>query len=538
MTQHSVLSPQSSVLKPQSSVLLLALTSLVITTAGCPTRGTSVRGETGEVAPGELIEWPARQVDPTGEDTAGFNQVISADMNGDGLVDLVTAAYESQPIQVHLQQRAADGTISFQSFSVAGSGPIVRVSELRVADMDQDGNLDIIMSILDNGFTVADTCASQQGSIIILFAPPDPSDSLDWVEFNLTRHFYCVLIDQIDLNGFVIDQEAVVSQILGFDGNVRNYASMDVADVNADGFPDILAAFNGCDDETRATKQIELWINPADDRIRQNEFEEIDPGTGLPIPPTRQDTNFDGKDDSCEATVISPWQTLLLQTGFRDITSARFSDVDLDGDLDVVALRPTSATFDITWQANPLIPDGIVDLWSAAGFNPIGESDAGLDILEIGDLDGDGFSDVLALGQSDRLLRWFRRPLDPAAQSFPWDVFNMVQYSNLVPTAMEIADLDGDGQLDVVAAAGGHIRWFTPLGESPFESWSEQFVVSDAMIGDASETVGTSPFFPINSVHAVDIDGDGRLDIVATFDRAGTDNDLIVWFQNTEIELE
>ncbi len=514
--------------------VLIALTSLVITTAGCPTPPSSVRGGAvqgpGGVAPGELIEWPALQVDPTGEDTAGFNQVISADMNGDGLVDLISAAYESQPIQVHLQQRAADGTISFRSFSVAGSGPIVRVSELRVADMDQDGNLDIIMSILDNGFVVADNCASQQGSIIILFAPPDPSDSLDWEEFNLTRNFHCDLIDQIDLNGFVFAQEARVFSIRGFDGNARNYASMDVADVNADGFPDILAAFNGCDDERRGTKQIELWINPADDRIRQNEI--------VVGEPTTQDTNFDGKDDTCTATVDSPWQKLLLQLGSRDIASARFSDVDLDGDLDVVALRPTSATFDITWQANPLIPDGAVDFWSGARLNPIGESDAGLDILEIGDLDGDGFDDVLALGQSDRLLRWFRHPLDPAAQSFPWDVFNIVQYSALVPTAMDIADLDGDGQLDVVAAASGHIRWFTPLGDSPFESWSEQFVVSDPMIGDASATVGSSPFFPINSVHAVDIDDDGRLDIVATFDREGTDNDLIVWFQNTEIELE
>ncbi len=237
MRQHSALRfrrAQSS-RAHHSALFFVAITSLVIASAGCPTPPSFVRGGAGDapggVAPGELIEWPALQVDPTGEDTAGFNEVVSADMNGDGLVDLITAAYESQPIQVHLQQRDADGTISFQSFSVAGSGPIVRVSELRVADMDQDGNLDIIMSILDNGFTVADQCASQQGSIIILFAPPDPSDSLDWEEFNLTRNFHCDLIDQIDLNGNVIGQEPRVFSISGFDGNALNYASMDVADV-------------------------------------------------------------------------------------------------------------------------------------------------------------------------------------------------------------------------------------------------------------------------------------------------------------------
>ncbi|MCZ6653495.1 MAG: VCBS repeat-containing protein [Planctomycetota bacterium] len=531
-----------------SALLFVAITSLVITTAGCPALPSSVRGQTDEDAPGEVIEWPALQVDPTGEDTAGFNQVISADMNGDGLVDLITAAYESQPIQVHLQQRAADGTISFQSFSVAGSGPIVRVSELKVADMDQDGNPDIIMSILDTGFEPLEPCAIQQGAIVILFAPPDPSDSLDWEEVNLTRHFHCELIDQIpficEINPQArecclvdpsqpdceISQEPVESSISGFGGNERTYASIDVADVNDDGFLDILAAFNGCDGQS--SKQVELWINPGEGLTRQNEIVIGDP--------TTQDTDDDGNDDSCQATVDSPWQRLLLQVNNPDIASARFSDVDLDGDLDVVALRPDSTTFDITWQINPLIPFGevTVDLWSSPQDHPIGESDAGFDFVEIGDLDDDGFSDVLTLGQADGVLRWFRRPLDPAAQSFPWEVFNIVQYSTLVPTAMEIADLDGNGQLDIVAAAGGHIRWFTPLGDSPFESWSEQFVVSDSMIGDSSATVGSSPFFPINSVHAVDIDGDGRLDIVATFDREGTDNDLIVWFQNTEIESE
>jgi hypothetical protein len=40
----------------------------------------------------------------------------------------------------------------------------------------------------------------------------------------------------------------------------------------------------------------------------------------------------------------------------------------------------------------------------------------------------------------------------------------------------------------------------------------------------------------INSVHAVDIDDDGFVDLVATFDRSGLSgltNDALVWFRNT-----
>lgn len=499
----------------------IVLSGLAVMT-GCPTLPDQVlSGRAGDgSSPGENIEWPGSQVDPTGEDTAGFNKVISADLNADGLLDLVTAAYESQPIQIHLQQRSSNGAISFRSLSVAGSGPIVEVSELKVADMDQDGNLDIVVCNQFNGFAPVDECATRSCSIEILFAPPDPSDALQWEEYNLSVNHRCVLVNTVP----------VTFSTVGYDGNDRCYASMDVADVNTDGFPDIVAALNGCDDETRSTKQVELWINPGDATIRDNE---------TLIGSTLIDTDFDGVPDECAADVVTPWRKVLLQLDIRDIASVRFSDVDLDGDLDVMATRPDSATFDLTWQANPLVPLGSADIefWEGGDLvelHPIGESDTGLDLLEVGDLDGDGLEDVLAITKGDRLLKWFRRPENPAAQSFPWEVYNMVQYTALTPNAMDIADLDRNGQLDVVVAADGHIRWFTPTVESPFEPWDEQFVIDDPSIPDGS----AGKFAPINSVHAVDIDGDGRLDIAATLDRIGVNNDALVWFRNRPVDEE
>jgi hypothetical protein len=481
-------------------------------TTGCPNAPdiagsstvTTVGGGGSGTSPttGEEISWPVAQVDPLDEDTAGFNQVISADMNDDGLIDLVTAAYESQPIQLHLQQRSPAGEVSFDSFSVAGSGPIVKVSALRVADFDGDGNLDVIVASQDTGFAPFEECAAQECQIIILYAPDDARDALNWERYDLTFNHRCSLIS---------DQPFTFATN-GRDGNVMCYSSLDVGDVDGNGTPDVVAAFNGCDDPQVATKEVEVWYNPGGPDARVNE---VLTGTEF------TDIDFDGIADGCIATVDAPWTRALLQRDVVDIAGVRLSDVDLDDDLDVVAVRPRSKTFDVTWQSNPSRLDAQqAENWG--GLQPIGESDTGIDIIEIGDLDGDGLEDVLTMTQGDKLLKWFRRPPDPAAQDFPWEVYNLVQYSDATPTAFDIADLDLNGQLDVVAAAGGLIRWFTPP-DSPYDPWTEVFVANDV----------TSD---VNSIHAVDIDEDGRLDITVTLDRPGVDDDVVVWLKNEKTE--
>ncbi len=480
-------------------------TSFTALITGCPSEPSVAGSGAGGFTPDDkidFIDWPSTQVDPGSEDTAGFNQVISADLDGDGLLDLVTAASESQPIQLHLQQRSSVGTISFDSFSVAGSGPIVKVSSLRVADMDLDGNLDIVLSSQDNGFAPANECAEQQCSLLILFAPPNPRDALDWERYNLTYNHRCRLINNTP---FTFDT-------VGFDGNAMCYASMDVGDVNGDGFPDVVAALNGCDDPTVPTKQVEVWFNPGRNQVR--DFDVL-------LGSTLIDSDFDGVPDNCVADVDRAWSKTILQQDVVDIGNVQLSDIDIDGDLDVVAVRPDSKTFDLTWQANPSIPNGTVtnEFWGGERLHPIGESDAGFNLIDIGDLDKDGLADVVALSQGDRVVRWFRRPPDPAAQEFPWQVYNLVQFTELIPTAVDIADVDLNGQNDVVAAAGGRIRWFTPVATSPFVAWSEAFVTDD-------------PTSEINSVHAVDINADGRLDIAATFDRPGVDEDALIWLTN------
>ena len=72
--------------------------------AGTSDGGSSSVGKT-------LSFFTAFQVDPRSEDSAGPQFVVAEDLNNDGLMDLVTAWNQSQPVQIHLQHRTGTGAI-------------------------------------------------------------------------------------------------------------------------------------------------------------------------------------------------------------------------------------------------------------------------------------------------------------------------------------------------------------------------------------------------------------------------------------------
>ena len=90
--------------------------------------------------------------------------------------------------------------------------------------------------------------------------------------------------------------------------------------------------------------------------------------------------------------------------------------------------------------------------------------------------------------------------------------------------------------------------WFDAASSSSvFDEWFGRIIVQD---GPQSETSGapltTDPLADplavsgatfINDILVVDLNGDGRTDVTATFDRSGLSglsNDALVWFRNTQ----
>lgn len=465
----------------------------------------------------------AIQVDPRSEDSAGPQTVAAGDLNNDGLVDLVTGWKESQPIQIHLQRAADDGERTFETTTLAGTIPISELADLRVTDFDLDGwaDLAVMIKIRDLPDVQEDGPSPMDGAIVIYFNPAgggDIQNPLAWTE---------VVLGQSELAG-VFGGTRLADDAFG-------YVNMEIADVDLDGDPDIVATFNwdvandaspsATDEEAaRGNGRVELFLNP--DANGANRARRGGEWTRYKSPVTNL--------HSLEARPV-PVKGLALV------------DIDRDNDLDVVVTYPEADSRNVRWIRNPVIrSENDANEWQVG---TVGHVFTGADALTGGDLDRDGIADVLVLSSEGKVIQWFKGPRTPVVETtrnLPWQVYTLAEFIDRTPESMSVADLDGDGQLELLASAQGGIAWFDGLaGASVYDQWVENLIIDDRPGEDPDVPQTTDPGVEpevvagstiINTLLAVDLDGDGALDFVATLDRSGLSglsNDALVWFQNT-----
>jgi len=201
-------------------------------------------------------------------------------------------------------------------------------------------------------------------------------------------------------------------------------------------------------------------------------------------------------------------------------------------------------------------------------MRPVGQIDTAADILDVSDVDSDGFMDVVVRSTNGKIVQWFRRPNSlalspefppndplPDRLNFPWQVYTLTEFSDQEPEAIALGDVTGDGQVELMVAVGGGVFWYdATVGESVYDPWFSNAIIQDNPPDTTDPNAAPPSTTPggtgvgvnavdasthINSLLVVDLDGDGKNDIIGTLDRrsgSGLSDDRLVWYRNTKTD--
>lgn len=293
-----------------------------------------------------------------------------------------------------------------------------------------------------------------------------------------------------------------------------------IADMNGDGHPDIVIVdnINGC----------LLWFeNPGNPREDQPwDYHYIIEGE-LPGAYDVVVADFDGDGDLDVAASSwrkgnqfawfenrdGQWIKHLIEDDIAETRTICTAKIGKSGRIDLLG---TAAVGDqIVWYENP--GDPVNQPWRKhvidTPHHPIHGHPA--------DMDGDGDVDVvMAVGcwgpddPQDHQIVWYES--DGRPDQCPWRKHIICQS---FPNAFEAvaADLDGDGQTEVLATSwgdGGRLVLFKHSGD-PRGEWTMQVLKDN--------------WTRANQVIVADLDGDGRLDIIASAERGSNE---VRWWRN------
>jgi hypothetical protein len=188
------------------------------------------------------------------------------------------------------------------------------------------------------------------------------------------------------------------------------------------------------------------------------------------------------------------------------IMSLVAADLDGDGDEDIVASDRKGPGRGCFWLEHPGPAAAASGPWAR---HPIGARDVEVMFLRVVDLDRDGRLDVLAAAREKGLVTLRRKPETPDT----WDRLPIdLPAGTGTAKAVAIGDIDRDGRLDVVftceGAAGGKsgVVWLSCRRGVTDRDW------------DAHEVSGPEGV-KYDLVELLDLDGDGDLDVLTCEER-------------------
>ncbi|MEW4569933.1 VCBS repeat-containing protein [Tautonia sp. JC769] len=310
-------------------------------------------------------------------------------------------------------------------------------------------------------------------------------------------------------------------------GQVASPEDAVIVDLDGDGFPDVVSS---CEGDTRT---VFVHWNPGDPAALLDPdawtTEAIPATVGMQqwmwCEPMQVDGRFGvdlilaGKNDGAalgwlespeDPRDLGAWQWHPIRpVGW--IMSIVASDLDFDGDLDLLCSDRRGDRRGVFWlerRGSAQSPEWVE--------HPIGGEDAEVMFLDVADLIGDGWNEILAATR-DRGILIFRNEADS------WRSFR-IPLGDAIGTgkAVAVGELDGDGWLHLVvsteSARGKHgIVQITWIGNT-FDGPVRLRTISGAQEGTKYDLV-----------RLIDLDGDGDLDVLTCEE---TDGLGVIWYEN------
>jgi hypothetical protein len=357
-------------------------------------------------------EKPTKRV-IAGRSTLGARSVYAADIDSDGNADVIVASFDDGKVSWY-KNLGSSGLFSKQKVITKNADGAAAV---HVADLDGDGDNDVISGSYEN--------LSNSGD-----------NKLAWYENK-------------EDGGF--SDQKVIDDFFSDDGVLSVFA----ADINDNGLKDIIVAVG----DGLTSGEIGWYKNEGDGSFSS-------------------DYNLIADD--------------------IEVESVYAGDPDGDSDMDVLS---KSSEEEIAWYLNS---DG-----SFSGNKKMNVP-GGSEDLYYADIDGDGTRDVLSSSRDK--VSWYKISDEPDA-TFSWSNEKIVAEDVDNAESIYPADLDGDSDLDVLSAERGTNKI------SAYENKGEEGFTELVITTEANEA---------RSVHAADFYGDGDPDVVA----ASSGDDKIALHEN------
>jgi len=446
--------------------------------------------------------------------------VYPVDIDGDGDLDVIYDNDDADDLMFMLNTSSQGGGVVFNNETSTIDNNIDNVSSVHATDLDQDGDMDVLATSRSNdkvvwyendgagGFTYRLISGSVKGASDLAVADFDNDGDIDVIS---------VANEGNEISWYENDGAADPNFTTRlYTSSAGGVESVFTVDLDRDGYMDFVCTLSGED-------HIRWYQNNGDSNF------------GGPVIIASNldgvwdifaiDMNNDGDIDIVSAAVeddkislhdnngSQSFTTNTITTTADGVTSIYPADIDNDGDIDILSAANLDNTISYYENNGSSNPSFTLQIISADVNRP-------MDVFAA-DLDRDGHLDILSASVADNKIAWYENTTPAtSAPTFGSKGIHISGTNADQPSAVIAADLDGDGDQDILSAsiADSRINWYKSDGAP-----NPGFVFSN--IG-----VGKEP----NDIFVIDVDRDGDLDVLSA-EQALWNNGYsggIHWYEN------